>query len=423
MEEANQSIQLKEKNKKRGVRAFQARWIVPISRPPIENGIIVIDDDKILEVDHVENIQREVNETIDLGNSIVFPGFVNAHTHLEHDIPEIKATDFYSYLRLIRSQNLLVGEKEKAGIVEKNIEECHRLGTIALADFSNRGVSYDPITKSHLFARIFHEISGFKDSQAASIFCDYQNLIKESIINKNVTKHLAPSAPWALSPQLLKEVEINERHIAIHMNMVDAENEFFLNGTGKIKQFLLALEDYDYGWKVPRVTSTRYFFNNHFFAKHNILVHMIHVDESDIDAIKKFSTKVNICFCPRMSESLDMGHSPILMFQEKGLNICIGTESKAAVPDLDMRKEIRFCITQYGVSPEAAIKFATLNGAYAIGFHKEVGSLEPEKTPKCLVLKAEGANSNAPYELIAHSTEAITWLDEIDMESGYKTID
>jgi len=366
MEENNQLTETKENGQ---TRAFRARWIVPISRPPIQDGIIIINQDKILEVDQVENARREASETIDLGNSVIFPGFVNVHTHLDQISPPSKPADYYSYLRYIRDFNREVEPTTKIDAVKQNIENIHRFGTVALTDFTTDGASFEPLLASPLFARIFYEITGFKNIDATLIFRKYQNMIKEEIVNKRVTKHLAPSSPWALSQNLLKEIGISERHIAVHMNMTEDENTFFLSGSGKIKQFLLSIEDFDYGWKIPGMNAVRYFFDYHFYAKHNILVHMNHADESDIELLKTFSAKVNICVCPRVSRDLNLGRPPISMFLEKGVNVCLGTEGLSGVSDLDIRKEIGICVDEFGLSPEIAVKCATLNGAYAIGFH------------------------------------------------------
>jgi hypothetical protein len=49
------------------------------------------------------------------------------------------------------------------------------------------------------------------------------------------------------------------------------------------------------------------------------------------------------------------------------MNICLGTESRTLVPDLDIRKEMIACVDSYGVTGKYP-EIATLNGAYAIGF-------------------------------------------------------
>ena len=56
-----------------------ARWIFPISGPPLAQGTITIQEDRILAVDKSGSRTPD----IDLGNVAILPGFVNAHTHLD----------------------------------------------------------------------------------------------------------------------------------------------------------------------------------------------------------------------------------------------------------------------------------------------------------------------------------------------------
>jgi adenosine deaminase len=41
------------------------------------------------------------------------------------------------------------------------------------------------------------------------------------------------------------------------------------------------------------------------------------------------------------------------MLLEKGINICLGTESRVLVSDLDIRKEMIACVDSYAISPKA----------------------------------------------------------------------
>jgi 5-methylthioadenosine/S-adenosylhomocysteine deaminase len=134
------------------------------------------------------------------------------------------------------------------------------------------------------------------------------------------------------------------------------------------------------------------------------------VTSDEIDFIKEFGVKVNVCLCPRSSKILSQIKTPVDLLLEKGINLCLGTESRVLVPDLDIRKEMVECVNTYGVSPELALKFATLNGAYAIGFHKEVGSLEKGKIARCLVVDCSGLTTTDPYEMILSTPHSPRWL-------------
>jgi cytosine/adenosine deaminase-related metal-dependent hydrolase len=393
--------------------AYRARWICPISSVPIENGIIIIRGDKILEVSRYEDRENSIPATvIDLGDSIIFPGFINVHTHLEQPKVVEPPDTVFKYLAICDQNHKNLTKEQRTEIIQQNIAECQQYGTLALADFSSEGASDKVLDDSYLFARIFLELTGFKTYDAARIFKQSQEIIAQFPIQKKVTLHLAPSAPWRASGQLMKEICVNERHIAIHMAMIPAEQDFMLNGKGPLWQYLLANEDFDYTWEIPRMTPVQYFFNNHYFARHNLLIHMICVTETDLDLVKGSSVKVNICLCPRSSDTLNLGATPVKKIMERGINLCMGTESSTLVDDLDMRKEIIRCIDKFGVSPEFAFKFATLNGAYAIGFHKEVGSLEPGKTSRCLKIACDPSILNDPYTAILDLSRPVQWLAE-----------
>ena len=399
---------------KSSTKSFKAKWILPVSRPPIEDGIIVVQDDQIIKVGPVNSIARDlVEQPTDLGDSVIFPAFVNVHTHLEHHSPSQPPTDFVNYQKAIRAYNSETSDDIKRQNVVKSIEECYQYGTIAVADSSTFGISYNQLVESHLFARVFHELTGFRKLKSSDIIKEHHNIIKSLDTHKKVTNHLAPSSVWAVSPTLFRDIAANERHFSIHLAMTRDELEFTLNGKGKIKNLLLSIDDFDYDWKVPGLSPVKYYFNNHFFSKHNILVHMIHTNASDIDTIRESPAKANICLSPRSNELLSLGTAPARLFLEKGLNICLGTESRISTPDLDMRKELVKCVETHSIPPDTALKFSTLNGAYAIGFHQEVGSLEPGKTSKCLVLRRGLSEAKDPYNLIMESEEKVQWLQQI----------
>ena len=60
--------------------ALQARWVLPVDSPPIAGGVVTIVDGRIVAV---ESKSGRDAATVDLGDVVLIPGLVNAHTHLE----------------------------------------------------------------------------------------------------------------------------------------------------------------------------------------------------------------------------------------------------------------------------------------------------------------------------------------------------
>src|SRR5262252_6788083 len=64
---------------------LRARGVLPVSRPPISNGAILISANRIAEVGRWRDLaQVERDETLDLGETMLLPGLVNAHCHLDY---------------------------------------------------------------------------------------------------------------------------------------------------------------------------------------------------------------------------------------------------------------------------------------------------------------------------------------------------
>lgn len=392
------------------LRAYRAQWLLPMSASPIENGVLIVDENQIRAVGTYEDLSGRIPEPlIDLGEAVIFPAFVNVHTHLEQDALPEPVRRFFDYLNQSAALRECRSDEERSEIIRTNVQECKQFGTIALGDFSSDGLSAGILQEENLFARVFHEVRGFKGYEAATIFKEIREKLSQIAPMKQITNHLGMSSPWEISADLMREISIYERHIAIHMAMTEDEIEFFNSGTGSVQQYLLSRMDFDYGWRAPRMTPVQYFFANHFAARHNILIHMNELTEKDIDLIRETVAKVNVCICPRAAFNLQWRPTPVKQILDRGVNICMGTESKALSGDLDPRKEIVQCV-QAGISVDTAMKFATLNGAYAIGFHKEVGSLDPGKTSRCLVLPMVNLNQNDPYAAILDLSQQVRWL-------------
>src|SRR6476619_6104307 len=64
---------------------LRARWVAPMVSDPVENGAVVFTEGRVLGVGSFERMRRLFSGAgvFDAGDSIILPGLVNAHTHLE----------------------------------------------------------------------------------------------------------------------------------------------------------------------------------------------------------------------------------------------------------------------------------------------------------------------------------------------------
>jgi len=64
------------------VRVVSADWVVPVDGPPVADGAIAVDDDRIVAV----GTSAELGSDTHYPEAVVLPGFVNAHSHLEYAV-------------------------------------------------------------------------------------------------------------------------------------------------------------------------------------------------------------------------------------------------------------------------------------------------------------------------------------------------
>ncbi len=60
---------------------YHARWVLPVSAPPIRDATVAVDGARIAYVG--PRAGAPPGEDRDLGEALLMPGLVNAHTHLE----------------------------------------------------------------------------------------------------------------------------------------------------------------------------------------------------------------------------------------------------------------------------------------------------------------------------------------------------
>ena len=59
---------------------FEADWVCPVSAPPLHNGSLAVEGEKIIAAGPTH---RGKGERVSFPGCAIIPGFVNAHAHLE----------------------------------------------------------------------------------------------------------------------------------------------------------------------------------------------------------------------------------------------------------------------------------------------------------------------------------------------------
>src|SRR5438309_1832290 len=121
---------------------YHARWVLPITQPPIENGTVVESDGKITYVG--PRAAAPAGMDYDLGDAILLPGLVNTHTHLELTAMRgfLEELDFSSWIdKLRQSRNEILDSAMLLDSAKFGIIEGLEAGVTTYADTCSTGVA------------------------------------------------------------------------------------------------------------------------------------------------------------------------------------------------------------------------------------------------------------------------------------------
>lgn len=372
------------------MKKISATYIFPGNQPPLKNGILICEDDGTV-VDLIDTGgQLREQAGLEQYSGILVPGFVNAHCHLElshlkEKIPE--KTGLGKFLGAINKLRNSEAENQEEALKHADFQMWNT-GIVAVGDVSNSYSSLETKRSSKIFYHTFVEAFGFHPSRAERAFAlaeFVESMFREFGLSASVTPH-SPYSVSELLFQKIREKALAENTIlSVHNQESPAEIEFFQKGTGPVFYHLSQTLALDVShWQPTGKSSLE--FTLSFIPKKNplLLVHNTFTSPADIQMLKQNRNLENtfLVLCPNANLYIENQLPPVSLFQQKKLNICIGTDSLASNHSLSILHEM---ITLQKYFPEITLKelveWGCLNGARALRLDNFLGSLQPGKKP------------------------------------------
>ena len=382
--------------------------VIPVSSEPIRNGTVVVDGGHIVDIGTSERIETDYPglQKIRRPNSIILPGFVNAHTHLELSWTKGKIRgfeDFTGWLeRLIALKaggvdQDLVEDSMRVGIRDVIESGVTTVGEISSLDFGGREILRSSGMRIIAFLELFDRVS----PRLSSLEFQREDLYEERPF---------PHAPYSCGPGLLETVFACARENAvatgIHLGESPDEVDFLKNLPNEFERKIFPLIKKE-TFKRPRAdTPTRYI--NRFLRGKDIklsAVHMVQLVDGDMEIIR--GADIGIILCPRSNVFLKVG-KPNLSQMLDHKRVGLGTDGLSSNSDLDFFQEIGFLhdiMVEQGIrqSTRLAVYFATLGGARALFIEEKTGSLEVGKSADIICIRCKGEVAPDPYSSIVSS--------------------
>lgn len=372
---------------------YTAAWVLPITAAPIADGAVVVEGDAVAWVGRAPELPAHFLDIrrVDLGASVLMPGLVNVHTHLELTALRgfLEGLAFGEWLSVLtRARRECFDEDSLFDSACAGIDEGLRNGITTFADTTESGVPLTAMRAREVRGIGYVEVFGPDPAQADASLA---NLMRAATAHRAqdtplVQTGLSPHAPYTVSAALLRavaaEAKAGQWPVAIHVAESDDETRFVRDGEGHFAERLRAR-----GIRVaPQARSPVALLEQcGVLACRPLLIHAIRIDDDDIACIA--AAGATVAHCPISNLKLGHGIAPVERLQAAGIAIGLGTDSVASNDRMDLLGEARQATLlqsfRLGVpdalSAHAALALATMGGARALGLDARIGSLDVGK--------------------------------------------
>jgi cytosine/adenosine deaminase-related metal-dependent hydrolase len=333
-----------------------------------ETGEVGIKNGTIVPVERLES-----PEEMDFRgeNSVLTPGWINAHAHLElSGATDIEFNgDFVDWIYDVLDFKLSL---EKEQIQSAFANGCNQLlasGVCRVFDHCDRtDWLLDEALDADLDVRLLKELIAFLPEQMEEVLREADDFL-ERLNDRGLRGGLAPHAPYSAHPDLYKKarerLSNGDGVFSTHLHESPEEMEFVTESSGRFQDLL------------EERTGSRHDSPYHdrplaemaesgVFDCPGLAVHLNYLTEDDLRWLE--SSRCYPVFCPRSYDYFGYETMPVEEWHRREIAFCLGTDSRASNQGLDMLSELRTLndLTDE-LSTDRVLEALTVNPARVMG--------------------------------------------------------
>lgn len=354
----------------------------------IRRANIYIEDEKISYIGNRDDFKSDI--LIDGKNFLTMPGFINAHTHVAMTLfrnygPE---TDLMTWLNdyiwpledKLKAEDVYYGSKLA-------LLEMIKSGTTSFADmyfFCEETIK--ACKEMNIRAQISRGLT-IPDKNFSKIK-ENINLAKTYKNDELIDIGLGPHAVYTADLDYLKKISdyAQEYKLPIHIHLSETEKEN---------------EDC---YKKYHMSPTELFDKAGIFKNKTIAAHGVYLSDNDLDIIK--DNNVSIVHNPSSNLKLSSGFLDLARLIDKGINVCLGTDSASSNNKLSILREMEVSMlvsklySSRPISYIEMLQMATVNGAKALGFDK-VGMIKESYKADLIMIDINNENHKPCNDMLS----------------------
>ena len=316
-------------------------------------------------------------------HSVIYPGFINTHVHLEFSANKtsLKYGSFMPWLdSVIEHREDLVGCCDNT-VMMTECESMLRSGVTTFGAISSFGNELEVCEKAPQRVVFYNELIGSNAQYADMLYGDFMERVKASMSCEStsfITPAIAIHSPYSVHPIILqKAVNVAKEHrlpLCAHFLESHAEREWLEKGEGELKGFFKKF----FNTQTP-VTNIAEFMH----AFDSYPTHFTHCVQANKDELSYLAQRGHsIAHCPRSNRYLGVGRLHIEILKDLEMPYSIATDGLSSNDSLSILDELRAGLMLHHQAPiqllaKKFIKSITSDAADILGL--ECGRVEVGK--------------------------------------------
>lgn len=393
---------------------------MPIAAQPMRDAWVSVDRGRVVALGSTDSLRGR--DAHDLGSVVILPGLVNAHTHLELSYLRDQVPPSASFVGWIRG--VMAARRERSdpraaeilAAVDAALTEAITAGTALIGDISNTLVTLDRFAPTPLAAVVFYELIRFRADEPERLIARAWQELGAIEGGPRVRTSLAAHAPYSVDPRLFRAIRAAVARgsavpISVHLSESAEEVEFLRAASGPWRTLLDEIGAWNPEWQAPGMSPVEYLERSGFFEGPVLAVHGVQMSPRDLERLAR--ANATLVTCPRSNAYTGAGVPPVAAFYAAGVPVAVGTDSLASAPDLNVFEELAALrAIAPGVPASSLLDSATRQGARALGFGEEYGTIEPGKSARLLAVDIpHGTRDVEEYLVSGIGPSAIRWLE------------
>ena len=366
---------------------LKAKWVLPVSDPPIKNGVVEITKNTITAV------RTDGNIDIDLGDAVLLPGLINAHCHFDYTNFSGRVPYRGSFSGWIHDVVALKAQQTRADFsigIQSGITLSLQAGTTTAVNI----VCFPEL------------ISQLPPTPLRIIWCPELIDLTHCIVDlPEAGAGLSPHAPYTASATLYRHCAKTGRFLTTHLAESIEEDEMFRWGRGTLYEACRGWGRLmsDCGHRGPVELLQSY----GVLGAHCLAVHANCLSETDVKILAQSGTSV--VHCPKTHRFFGRTTAPVMQLLQAGVNVCLGTDSLASNNTLDLFAEMRELAEAFPqLLPEQILRFVTTHAARALNESNRLGQIKAGAVADLIAVPVGGHTD--PYAAVVRADHPVLFV-------------